>query len=52
MLNDCYKYATAINAKIQPFPTDLENTFAIFTLVRLDEFHLWNSEMEFVSLLI
>ncbi len=23
MLNDCYKYATAINAKGQPFPTEL-----------------------------
>ena len=22
MLNDCYKYATAINAKGQPFPTE------------------------------
>jgi hypothetical protein len=22
MLNDCYKYATAIDAKIQPFPTE------------------------------
>ena len=23
MLNDCYKYAAAINAKGQPFPTEL-----------------------------
>jgi hypothetical protein len=22
MLNDCYKYAKAINAKAQPFPSD------------------------------
>jgi hypothetical protein len=22
MLNDCYKYATAINSKIHPFPTE------------------------------
>jgi hypothetical protein len=22
LLNDCYKYATAINAKVQPFPTE------------------------------
>jgi hypothetical protein len=22
MLNDCYKYATAINSKVEPFPTD------------------------------
>jgi len=22
MLNDCYKYATAINVKGEPFPTD------------------------------
>jgi hypothetical protein len=22
MLNDCYKYSTAINTKIQPFPSE------------------------------
>jgi hypothetical protein len=31
MLNDCLKYATAINAKGEPFTTAFDNGFAIIT---------------------
>ena len=37
MLNDCYKYATAINAKGQPFPTESLIIALLFSQHRLIE---------------